>query len=50
MLVAWLACVVVLEIVGDRASAAREAEDFDYSQSDYFAEAQIRVHLCGQPH
>ena len=39
LLVAWLGCVVILAIICDRASAAREADDFDCSQSDHYLDA-----------
>jgi hypothetical protein len=39
LLLAWLACVVLLASIGDRASAGREADDFDYSPSDHYLDA-----------
>jgi hypothetical protein len=49
LVIAWLACVVVLAI-SDRASAAREADDFDYSQSDHYLDASaITVRRQEQP-
>jgi hypothetical protein len=39
LLVAWLACVVMLAIIGESASAAREADDLEHSQSDHYLDA-----------
>ena len=39
LLVAWFFCVVVLAMIGDHASTALEADDFDYSQSDHDLDA-----------
>jgi hypothetical protein len=46
LLVAWLALIVVLAIIGDCASAAREADDSDYSQSDHYLYLLSRARLA----